>query len=536
MCHRPDLLILYNAPRPVGPGAIKSAWRESDVGVMEEVRAAAGALSQLGVVYREAGIDRLEDIPELLGGISETVVLNLVESLEGGPLDAASVPAICQAYGKSCTGSDTASLMLALDKWKAKAVLEAAGLDCPWGTLVPVGHRARPQSLSAGRYIVKPALSDASEGIDASSVVDGSEADLHRAVKEVHEQFLQPALIERFVGHRELNVSLWERNGQVEVLAIAEIEFKSFGDNRPRIVGYAAKWRSDSFEFQHTPRIIPAPLDARETASVRETALSAWSALGCRDYARVDLRLDGQSHPFILEVNPNPDISPGAGFPAALASAGVTYDEFIDNLLTNATARRPNKPAHDTYHILVPNPETVWPQIRDTRPEDAEDILMLLERTGRFRATELDVARSVLEDALQTGSTGSYRSFVAERRGRVIGWICFGRTPCTQDTFEIDWLAVSPDWQRRKAGTALLQRAEACLREMGARMIVVQTSGRKDYQPARSFYLKQGYAEVSRVPDFYAVGDDMAMYAKKLMANGPARGLGHYETPKSITV
>ena len=101
------------------------------------------------------------------------------------------------------------------------------------------------------------------------------------------------------------------------------------------------QWLSDSFEYNNTPRIIPAPLSKRAAKLVHDCAIETWRALGCRDYARLDFRMDDAERPFVLEVNPNPDISPDAGFAAALAAAGLTYDSFVNTLLENAHDRHP---------------------------------------------------------------------------------------------------------------------------------------------------------------------------------------------------
>jgi D-alanine-D-alanine ligase len=336
---REHVLLLYNLPRDATCRPLAAAWKESDAGILDQVNAVAGALASLGVPHRMAGIKRLVDLPAVLAASPERIVFNLVESIHDRPSDANFVPAICRAYGKSCTGNDTHSLMFALDKWLTNAMLRAAGLSCPAGVRVPPGGRLRAADLPAPPYIVKPVSSDASEGIDARSVVAKFGPALRAAVRRIHDTVGQPALVERYIEGRELNAALLEREGAVEVLAIAEIDFSAFGPDRPRIVDYAAKWLPDSFEFQNTPRRIPAELTARQAEAVRRCALGAWHALRCRDYTRVDLRLTPKGEPVIIEVNPNPDITPEAGFWTALAAAGIPYEQFVRILLDNALAR-----------------------------------------------------------------------------------------------------------------------------------------------------------------------------------------------------
>jgi D-alanine-D-alanine ligase len=105
-------------------------------------------------------------------------------------------------------------------------------------------------------------------------------------------------------------------------------------------VDYAAKWLPDSFAYQNTPRVIPARLTRRQADAVRQLALGAWHAMGCRGYARVDMRLNAAGRPQVLEVNPNPDISLDAGFAAALEAGGIPYEEFVEAAIEVALANQ----------------------------------------------------------------------------------------------------------------------------------------------------------------------------------------------------
>jgi D-alanine-D-alanine ligase len=337
---RSRILILHHAP--LAAGGKKPVWRESDAGVMAEVEAVAAALDRLGYGHRTAGAAQLTELPSLLAAATEEVVFNLVESFAVRPADANLVPAVARAFGKSCTGSDTTCLALALDKGRTKAVLQAADLPCPGGVMIAVGAKVERSRLPAGPWIVKPAHSDASEGIDAACVIRLSAAapkaadPLAAAVRRVHREFGQPAIVEQFIAGRELNVSVLSRLGAAEVLPIAEIDFSAFPAGVPRIVDYAAKWLPESFAYQNTPRVIPARLTRRQAEAVRQLALGAWRACGCRGYARVDMRMTAAGRPLVLEVNPNPDISLDAGFAAALAAAGIPYEEFVEAAIRDA--------------------------------------------------------------------------------------------------------------------------------------------------------------------------------------------------------
>jgi D-alanine-D-alanine ligase len=517
MPRKPDgVLVLHNVPRP-GTGG--RTFAESDAGVLAEVRAVTEALRKLNIPYRVAGVRELSDLPRVLRPAREGVVFNLVESLSGGPADALLVPALCRAMGKACTGGDTPSLLLAQDKWLTKSALSAHGLPCPRGMLVavdaPPPTKARRKSgvaapgprsksgLPPGRLIVKPVSADASEGIDAASVVPGPGAALERAVRRVHRRFGQAALVEQFVEGRELNVSLLQRGRDVHVLPLAEIDFSAFAPGRLRIVDYAAKWLRHTFEYRNTNRIIPVPVGGAVARRVRGLALAAWHALGCRDYVRVDFRLDEKGRAFILEVNPNPDISPDAGFAAALAAGGIAFEEFIRIVVGNAEPRPvreiPNAFLHEAGPLQWPRigsertsrrhraTEVATPQFTIRRPvkSDRDAILKFVTETGFFRDDEIAVAREVLDDALAKGPDGHYQSYTAHEAGRPVGWICFGPTPCTLGTFDIYWIVVARERQGRGVGAALLRLAEDLIARRGGRITVLETSSRGVYTPPR---------------------------------------------------
>jgi len=511
-----SVLVLFNLPKSVA-GAPEPG-HESEVGVLAEVAAVSQALGKLNIQCRTAGIRTLRDLPELLMKAPETLVFNLVEGFQVRPEEASLVPAVCQAFAKGCTGGNTPALTMALNKWQAKGILTQAGLPCPAGTVVLPGQPVLRAAVPAGRVIVKPTASDASEGIDEHCVLDG--ADLPRieeAVQRLHRQFGQPVLIEPFVGHRELNVSILQRGEDLQVLPLAEIDFSAFQVEKPRIVGYRAKWIAESFEYNNTPRIIPAPLPDEQAEKVREYARRAWQALGCHDCVRVDFRLTEEGEPIILEVNPNPDVSPGAGFAAALEAAQIPYEDFVAAVLSNALDRLHGLKVTPTVSAAKPRSLTDGSvTFRFTTGADRDPILELLKETNFFRPDEIEVAAQVLDEAIATGPTGHYQSFTAELDGKTAGWVCYGPTPCCLGTFDVYWLGVSPRCQGLGLGRALMEFAESGIRGGGGRLVIVETAGRAIYDSTRAFYQRIGYFEAARLAEFYASGDDKIVYMKKL--------------------
>ncbi len=514
MADKEQVLILYNTPEEVGRGM----FEESNNGIIKEVEAVASALSACDIPFRTRGIKSLKELPDILSNPRERVVVNLVEDLPQGPLDASLLPYTCEAYGKGVTGNSSLCLIRSLDKMLSKTMLMKAGLPCPPGELFYPGDLPGIHSLPEGPYIVKPPRSDASEGIDQESFIKEPGSALDAAVERVHKVYKQPALVECFVGTRELNVSVIQYKGRVDVLPIAEIEFRNFDDGRPKIVDYQAKWITDSFAYQNTVRVIPAPIDQETAERVRRIALGAWYTLGCRDYIRVDMRLDEAGKVYIIEVNPNPDISLDAGFASALIAGGIPFENFVSATVDNALGRRPRLSAIGFHAETQSESIREKTRVRYAEASDRERVLGLVSDTGFFRPDELEIAAEVFDDAVRSGSGGHYQSFVAEYCDEVVGWVCYGPTPCTVGTFDIYWIAVTQELQGMGFGRILMEYAESEISRRGGRLSVVETSGHERYASTQRFYLAMGYHEASRIQDFYDTGDDRVVYIKSLKA------------------
>jgi ribosomal protein S18 acetylase RimI-like enzyme len=171
----------------------------------------------------------------------------------------------------------------------------------------------------------------------------------------------------------------------------------------------------------------------------------------------------------------------------------------------------------------------VQPRLRDLTSADAARIAEITAATGVFREEELQIAAEVFADAAEASAKTSaasaapadqpslpYYQLGADLDGRLMGWICWGSTPCTEGTWDLYWLAVDPMAQGHGVGSALVEEMENRLRGR-ARLIAVDTSGRPDYTPTRKFYEARGYKAVAVVPNFYAPGDDQVIYTKALV-------------------
>jgi D-alanine-D-alanine ligase len=318
-----------------------AAGTEARADVLRVAGAVEAALVEAGhaVTVRAIGAD----LPAALTAVrrdAPDAVFNLCESVGGDARGEAAVAGALEQLGLAVTGSPALALGLALHKDLSKALLRGAGVPTPDWFVLPAG--APLAGDPAFPVIVKPAREDGSIGIDAGSVA-GDRAALEAAVDAVWD-IGQPALVERYVDGREVSVSFLG-NAPRTVLPLREITFGASFDGRPRVVTYQAKWDPAAPAFRDTTSG-PCDLPPEVAARAVEAARRAFDALGCRDYGRVDLRLDAQGTPWVIDLNPNCDLHPEAGFARAAAAAGIGYGALIATLLENALERSPRSAAH----------------------------------------------------------------------------------------------------------------------------------------------------------------------------------------------
>lgn len=144
-----------------------------------------------------------------------------------------------------------------------------------------------------------------------------------------------------------------------------------------------------------------------------------------------------------------------------------------------------------------------------------DQIAQLLDKTGVFRPDEIEVALEVFDDYCDAPGADYWAVSAVSEADQLAGFAFYGRTPCTIDNWDLYWIAVGPHFQGCGIGRGLLERVEAHLRSLDARMCMIETSSRSDYASTRHFYSACGYREVARVPDFYDRGDDRVIYVKR---------------------
>jgi len=319
-------------------GGITTGVDLSEVGVIEAVSAIEAALLSLG--YKVTTISATREIDLLIDQLKERqpdLVFNQCESIDNEASHEMAVAGIFELLGILYTGSPPLTLGTALNKVRTKEILSFHGITTPrYQVFRNISSITLNEDLRFP-LIVKPTREDASIGIGNDSVVYNL-SDLKRRVRYVYQELDEPVLVEEYIDGRELNVSIMG-NRKPLVLPISEIDFSEMPDYLHRIVSYEAKWIKESEAYIKTKGVCPAKLSPAVEAKVKQIALRVYQIMGCRDYARVDIRLSKDNVPYVLEVNPNPDISIDAGFVRSATACGMSYEEMVGKIVRCALER-----------------------------------------------------------------------------------------------------------------------------------------------------------------------------------------------------
>jgi D-alanine-D-alanine ligase len=335
--------------------------------------------------FHVTGLGVTGDVLAAVAAIRELrphVVFNLCESIGGDNRFEPLLPLLLDREGIAYTGSGPLALSLALHKHKAKDVLRARGVPTPEALFVTtedVSSVNLPFPL-----IVKPSREDASVGIYSESVVHDRAA-LAERVATVLARYRQPALVERYIDGREIYVSLFgQPSGPPQVFPFYEIDFSDMPAGRPHIVSFEGKWVESSDEYRGTKPVRCQGLSPELQRRITQIALQAFEAMELRDYARFDFRLAADGTPYVIDVNPNCDLSDIAGgFSKAAKAGGLSYDEVILRLVELALLRRSDV---DTIP-LAPRAQTARRNRRADRPLATDgDAVATGERASRKRA------------------------------------------------------------------------------------------------------------------------------------------------------
>ncbi len=263
------------------------------------------------------------------------IVFNLCESVHSESCFEMNIPSILEFLGITYTGSSPLALGLCQQKDLTKSILMSNNIPTPRYKIIQQNDEILKLDLKFP-LIIKPVHEDGSLGITEESIVSNYR-EINRQIKYISDNFHQPALIEEYIDGREFNVSILGNYPPI-VLPISEIMFKG----EKKIVDYDSKWVYSSKSFKESPAICPAIIDSKILYKIKKIAIKSYKALHCRDYARVDIRLYNET-PYVIDVNPNPDISSESGYIRSIKAGGLEVEEFIKAVVSYAVHRKNNK-------------------------------------------------------------------------------------------------------------------------------------------------------------------------------------------------
>jgi D-alanine-D-alanine ligase len=321
----------------------------------ETIAAVERALAARGEVIR---LEANEEFPERLRAARPDIVFNIAEGLNG-PNRESHVPAICEFYGIPYSGSDPLTLSLCLDKARTKEILEFHGIatarfhvarnereldELVRGTrLSGRASRGSHSRVPSFPIFVKPIHEGSSKGITEKNYCTTSD-ELEAQGRFLLERYKQPVLVEEFLPGQEFTCAILGNGDEARVLPLVGMNFAALPDGAVPVYGFEAKWVWDRPENPLEIFECPARIDEALTHEIEKTVLNAYRVLGCRDWSRIDVRLDAAGVPNVVEVNPLPGILPDPAdnscFPKAARAAGMSYDQLIQACLAHAAKRQ----------------------------------------------------------------------------------------------------------------------------------------------------------------------------------------------------
>lgn len=304
---------------------------------MEEYEIMAKKLS--GVGFEPITLNILDNIQILLNLITNNppdVIFNFIEIYKENPRLEMNIVGMFELLRIPYTGATPTALANCQSKVLTKRILDASGLKSPRFIFI---KKLKSRYIHNLRYplMIKPAYEDASVGIENDSIVFNHK-DLRTRVDYVLSYFLQPALVEEFIEGRELNAAVMGDKNPI-ALPLSEIDFSGMPDHLHNIVSYQAKWDPLHEAYHKTIPICPAQLPKRIENKAQNIAVAAFKEMGCRDYARIDMRLGKDNELYVLEVNPNPDLTEDMGFMRSAEAAGISYIDTLTKIVNFAYER-----------------------------------------------------------------------------------------------------------------------------------------------------------------------------------------------------
>jgi len=327
--------VVFNLKKEAEKGQPDDLYAEFDD--IDVPMAIKSAIDKLG--YETELLEANDDLFEKLRNGNFNFVFNIAEGMNGTARES-QVPAMLDVLGIPYTGSGVLTQAITLDKARTKEALFYHRVPNPRYQLF--NHWDEPINPNL-RFplFVKPNAEGSSKGIRNSSLVN-DEKELKKMVKFVVTSYKQPALVEEYLDGREFTISIIGNPGKV--LPIVEITFDYLPPNVNKFDSYEVKWYWDNPNNPIDPVVCPAKVDDNLKKSIEEVALKAYKVLGCVDLTRMDIRLDRDGVPNVIDVNALPGLMPdplnNSRFPKSCYTAGMTYDQIIATVLSEAMKRQ----------------------------------------------------------------------------------------------------------------------------------------------------------------------------------------------------
>ena len=331
--------VVYNADRDCGPDQPEDRGSTADLRAM--IRQIARALRSAG--YHVTVLPLARDLfafQRRLRRLSPDVVFNQYDDVVHGALYEMRLPALVRMMGFPVTGSPALAIGLTRYKYMTATLLHGAGIRIPPCTtlLERVGDVDRHKWQFP--LIVQPSQEHASIGLDRNSVVYSKKA-LRAKAREILQGYKQPVLVQGFLPGREFNVGI-VGGRRLRVLPLGEVDYARLPPHIPPIMSYAAKWIETAEEYGKTSVICPAVVEPELAKEVSSVALRAFRAVGAWGYGRVDIRLDAEGHPCVLEVNCNACLEKGHGLQRQADRAGISHPQLLQMIVKAALEVTPH--------------------------------------------------------------------------------------------------------------------------------------------------------------------------------------------------
>jgi D-alanine-D-alanine ligase len=325
------IAILYNVDWEHYPPG--SASYEADADVKKTAESIALALGRNGHATSFLTVDdELAPLENALSRDPPDLVFNLVESLGGAGGREPEIPELLEKLGLRYTGNSAHALRTASAKDETRRVLEKANVPIPPGFVVT---STMPENELNFPLFVKPARTDASIGIDQNSVVRDRAALLRKIDQLSSSKIPPPYLVEEYLPGREINVAIFPEPLRGNYVC-TEIDFYGFTETQAKIVTYDCKWIPGTPDYRARSVPLEGRMDENKIREAQHTARAAFLAIGATSYGRVDLRIGRDDRFYVIDVNPNPDISSDAGLAIAAKSIGISHDQLMQSFVEAA--------------------------------------------------------------------------------------------------------------------------------------------------------------------------------------------------------